>query len=387
MSDAISRRDGDRLVPVDPGQVPLVGAFAGRRRQALRLDADRDAREVAVVVGVDLHRKVVPHPLPFTGGEELHVGGRRVVDAAERRRLGPATPGAERRLHHLVRILGLPIAAIAGDSHCLILEPVAVLTDVRVHDVVVVGDMLEPKQMRLFLRNDHRRVVRVGAAVERIGDAAVKVLAEERRYPGHGAVDLAPGTTARRNHLGVEAAARRPGQREDDVEVGVPAIEIGLHLLLAIEQRLAERAFELGREAAASVVVRRRERRLAVGIDEVDDLGCRRALVAGHRGRGLERHPNRGLHHRQIALQRRGGAGGLRRVRGLAATTAGRRRESQSESQPAHQLRRTYDHREHDCDSADAPPIDLPRSHHASDGGRPVAGSQLCTSAGSAGTL
>ena len=258
MPDAVGGRDGDGLVPVDPGQIPLVGPFAGRRRQALRLDADRDAREVAVVVRVDLHRKIVPHPLALAGRQELHVGGRRVVDAAERRRLGPAAPGAEPRLHHLVRVLGLPIAAIAGDSHCLIFEPVAVLADVRVHDVVAVGDVLEPNQMRLLLRDDHRRVVRVRAAVERVGDAAVKVLAEERRHPGHGAVDLAPGAATGRDDLGVEAAARRPGQREDDVEVGVPAIEIGLHLLLAIEQRLAERAFELGREAAAGVVVGRR---------------------------------------------------------------------------------------------------------------------------------
>ena len=133
------------------------------------------------------------------------------------------------------------------------------------------------------------------AAAERVRDAAVQVLAQERRHARDLVVGLAPGAAARRHDLGVVLAARRLRQREDDVEVGVPLVQVRLDLTLAFQQRRRERALELRHLAGARVVVRRVVLG-PVGVAQIEHLRLAAIVAAGQRA----------LHGRRVVARDRG---------------------------------------------------------------------------------
>ena len=97
-------------------------------------------------------------------------------------------------------------------------------------------------------------------------------LAQEGRDARDLRRDVAPRAAARRDDLRVEVPRGGPRQREDDVHVGVPLVEVRLDLALALGERRRERAVELRRRAHAGVGVRRRAgpcRR----VEEIEDVG------------------------------------------------------------------------------------------------------------------
>jgi hypothetical protein len=179
-----------------------------------------------------------------------------------RPRLGTAGPASEPLQHQLVRVLA-GAAAGGGREIVAVLEAVVVEGAALVHDVGRAAGVLQADQVGLLLRHQRGARFEVGAATEdrhrtaapRIGAGGQRAARDSLR------IGAAPGAVVRDHdgvggqRTGVPGRGREIG--EDDVEVGVPAIQERLNGCAAIGHT-AERARERGRAADADLLRRGR---------------------------------------------------------------------------------------------------------------------------------